>query len=50
MKKIRVNPHHLCHLCVNNYVTRWLHSDVHQVAYFYTHQLLKKLVEFGELK
>jgi len=29
---------------------RWLHNDVQDLAYFYTHLLFKKLVEVGELK
>jgi len=28
----------------------WLHSDMKDVAYFYTHRLIKELVKQGGLK
>jgi hypothetical protein len=32
------------------YYQRWLHNDMREMAYFYTHVFFKKLVEEGELK
>jgi hypothetical protein len=34
----------------DTYGTRWLHSDLKNVAYFYVHPLFTKFVEKGELK
>jgi hypothetical protein len=32
------------------YGQRWLHGDMKDMAYFYTHLLFEKLVDEGELK
>jgi len=32
-----------------DYGKRWLHSDMKDMAYFYTHKLYKELVELGGL-
>jgi hypothetical protein len=34
----------------NDFANRWLHSDVKNVAYYYTYMLFNKLVEEGELE
>jgi len=32
------------------YQKRWLHNDMENMAFFYTHKLFEKLVELGEMK
>ena len=32
------------------YQKRWLHNDMQNMAFFYTHKLFKELVELGEMK
>jgi hypothetical protein len=32
------------------YNGRWLHSDMNDVAFFYTHKLFKMITEEGDLK
>jgi hypothetical protein len=34
----------------SKYETRWLHTDMKDVAYLYTHKLFKKIVEIGQLQ
>ena len=34
----------------NPYYQRWLHSDMQNMAFFYTHKLFEELVELGEVK
>jgi len=50
MNKIRANPNNPCHLRASNYGNRWQHSDIHNVAYRYTHRAFKSIVEEGGLK
>jgi len=32
------------------YDERWLHNDMQNMAFFYTHKLFEKLVDLGEMK